>query len=85
MLAQELVFFPDHQFGGRRRRRSAQVGDKIGDGEIGLMTDRRNDRNTAVIDGLDQRRFIEGPQVLVAAPAPAHDQDIHHFFNGGRD
>ena len=40
----DLVLRLGNQFGGGRGRGSAQVGDKIGNGEIGLMSDGRNHR-----------------------------------------
>ena len=84
MRLQELVLFPDHQLGRGRRRGGPQVGDEIGDGEIGLVADGGDHRDAAAVDGLHHRRLVEGPQVLVAAPAAADDQDVRLFFRRRR-
>ena len=38
-------FAGDHDFRGRRRRRRAQVGDEVGDGDVGFVADRGDHRH----------------------------------------
>ena len=41
----ELVLGRDHHLGGRRGGWRPQVGDEVGDREVGLVPDRRDDRD----------------------------------------
>ena len=47
MRAQNSSLRGDDDLGGGRRRRRAQVGDEVGDGDVGLVADGRNDRHRA--------------------------------------
>ena len=57
-------------------RGSAQVGDKIADGEIGFMADGGDDGNPAGGDGARQGLIVEGGKVFDAASAARDDDDI---------
>ena len=64
------------QLGCRRGRRSAQVGDKIADGKVCFMTDRRDDRRAARGDRACEGFVVERPQILHRAAASADDQHV---------
>ena len=67
-----------HQFGGCRGGGRAQVGAKVGNGEIGLVPHPADQRHRALHNGARQLLVVEGPQVL-HRPTTAHQQDhIHH-------
>jgi len=54
----------------------AEVGGKIGDGEVDLVTNTGDHRDGATADGAGDGFVIESPEVLAAAAAPGDDQDI---------
>ena len=63
------------EFGGRGRRRRAQVGAEVGDGEVGLVAHAADQRHRAAARWCARQRLVvEGPQVLDRAAA-AHQQD----------
>ena len=55
----------------------AQIGGKISNGEINLVSDRAHHRDRRSGDGPGHDFLVEFPQVLDAAAAARHDQDIH--------
>ena len=65
-----------HQLSRGTRRRRPQVGDKIRDGEINLMPDRRNDRQRTRGNRARYNFFIEIPQVLDGPAATPDDQHL---------
>ena len=64
------------QLRGRARRRRTQVGHEIGDGEIDLVPNRRNDRHCHVSNCARHYLFIELPQILHASAAASEDDEI---------
>ena len=60
----------------RRRSRSPQITDKIGNREIDLMPNGADYRDRAVRNGTRQLLIIECPQVLERAATTRHDQHI---------
>jgi hypothetical protein len=64
------------QFGGGGRGGGAQVGRKIGDGEIGFMADAGDDGDRRGVDGAGNAFFIEGPEVFDAAAAATDDDRV---------
>ena len=60
--------------GGRRRR--APVGGEVDQGHVGLMADRRNERDHALGRGAHHDLLVERPQVLQRAAAAGDDQEI---------
>src|SRR5580704_3051772 len=75
----EFVAGADHDFGGGRGRRSAQVGDKIGDGEIGFVADAGDDRNYGFGNRAGNRLFVESPQIFERASAAGQNQHVDGF------
>ena len=61
--------------GGRRRRR-AHVGGEVGDREVDLVADGRDDWHRRGDDGSRDDFFVERPQVLDRAAAAADDDDV---------
>ena len=62
------------QFGRGGRRRRAQVGAEVGDGDVGLVADAAHDGHWAARRSRARALVVEGPQVLDRAAA-AHQQD----------
>ena len=54
----------DGEFGAGGRGRCAQVGDEVGDGDIGFVADRADDGDGAVGDGACDGFLVEGPEVF---------------------
>ena len=95
-LAQCLSLFlnflsrTDHQFRRRRGSRRSQVGNKINDGEVGFMPDRRDDRNFRSRNGASETFMVECRQIFRRSSAPGHDNHIYiagfvEIANAGRD
>jgi len=76
-LRSKFTLALNHEFCRSRRRRSAQVGDKISNCEVHLVSNSGNDRDAGMIDCPGNHFFIERPEILEGAPPPTHDQDIH--------
>ena len=55
----DLLPRTDHELGCRGWRGRPEIGDEIGDGEIGFVTYGRNDRNLRRSNGARQRLVIE--------------------------
>src|SRR5579862_2183244 len=70
----------DHQLSGARGRRSAQIRDKVRDGEVDLMADAGDDRRTAAaaaaIDRARDALVVECPQILERAAPTGEDQHV---------
>ena len=72
------------------RRRSPNVGRIVGQGRIRFMADGRNDRDLSAIDGFDNVRAVEAPQVFHGSAAAADDEDVQvfslpHLIDGSGD
>src|SRR5216684_1842844 len=78
-LRAELALGADHDLRGGGRRRRAQVGYEVADGEVGLVSDRGDRRDGAVSHRASHRFFVEGPQVLERSPSTADQKDIVHL------
>ncbi len=63
-------------FGGRARSCGADVGDKIGDCEIGFVADGGNDGNGGIENGAGHTFFVEGPKILQAPAAPCQENRV---------
>src|SRR5207253_4053552 len=59
---------------------SANVGDKIGNGEIGLVADPGDDGELRIGDGARDNFFVEGPHIYERAAATRKNQHVHKFF-----
>jgi hypothetical protein len=68
------------EFRGGARSRCAQIGDKIGDGEIGLVPHGGNGRNAAGGQRARDDFLVEGPQVLEAPAAARDDEEVDIFL-----
>ena len=64
------------QFRGSGRCRRAAVGGEVGDGDIGLVTDRRNHGNPRRADASGYRLPVEGSEILKRAAATGDDDDV---------
>ena len=74
-VGEGLFLFHDH-LGGGRGSRGPDVGDEVGDGEIDLVADGRDDRDGRAGDGPGHPLLVEGPEVLDRSAAPADDEDV---------
>ena len=63
-------------FGGARRRRRPSVGSVVGQGEVGLVPDGRDDRQFAFGNGADNRFLVETPEVLNRTAAARDDDQV---------
>jgi hypothetical protein len=68
-----------NQFGGGRRGGGADIGDKIGDGEIGFVAYAGNYGNFGGGDGADNFFFIENPEIFERAATARDYQDVYDF------
>src|SRR2546427_8363354 len=67
------------KLGGGGWRRGANVGDKIGDGEIGFMADTGDHGNFGSEDSTGDDFFVERPQIFHGAAATREDQHVDEF------
>ena len=74
--AAEVVLRRDHHFGGCRRRRRAQVGDEIGDRDVGLVPDGGDDRHGARGNRSRHAFLVERPEIFDRSAAAAGDDDV---------
>src|SRR4029077_16939375 len=70
----------DHELGSCGGSGSANVSDKIGDGEIGFMAHAGDDGNFGSSDGAGERFFVEGPKIFHGTAATRKNQNVHKFF-----
>ena len=54
-----------------------QVGGEVADGEVRLVSHRREGRDLRRGDGPGDDLFVEGPEVLDASPSPGKDDHLH--------
>lgn len=78
------------EFGGCTGGGRAQVGDKIRDGKIGLVSHGRNHRENAAGDGAGDDFFVERPEIFNAASSATNDEKIDgrvflKLIDGGSD
>ena len=78
-LRADFALRPDHDLGGRGRRRRAQVGYEVADGEVGLVADRGDRRDRAGGNGAGHRLLVEGPQIFERSSAAADQHDVMHL------
>src|SRR6266700_2121432 len=67
----------DNKLGGRGRSGGADIGDEIGDGEIGFVADAGDDGNFGGGDGARHEFFVEGPQIFHGAATAREDENVH--------
>ena len=72
----DLVLGLGDELGGSGRRRCAQVGDKVRDGEVGLMTHRRNHRKSAPCNRARDLLAVEGGEIFKRAAAARNDDQV---------
>ena len=75
--AAELVLRRDDEFRGRRGCRRAEVGDEIGDRDVGLVSHRRDHRYRHACDRARHHFLVERPQIFDRSAAATDDDDIH--------
>ncbi len=73
---EQAVFGADDELGGGRGRGRAEIGDEIGDGEIGFVADGGDDRHFGCANGAGDGLFVEGPQIFERAAAASEDDDV---------
>ncbi len=64
------------EFGGGGRSGGAHVGNKIGDGEIGLVADAGDDRKGTLGDGASDDFFVEGPEIFERPATTNEENDV---------
>src|ERR1700733_1826907 len=69
----ELLARAHDNFSGSGRGGGADIGNKIGNGEIALVADSGNHRNFRRDDRAHNYFFIEGPQIFERAAAARND------------
>ena len=84
-LGQQLGAHRHRQFGGGGGGGSAQVRGIVDQGGVGLVADRRNQRNDAGCGGAHHHFLVEGHQIFQRAAATRHDDQIgtRHRAAGG--
>ena len=75
-LDEQFAAHRHRHFGGRRRRRRALVGGEIDQRDVGLVADRRDQRDHALGRGADHDLLVERPEILQRAAAARDDQQI---------
>jgi hypothetical protein len=72
----DLVLSFGNELGGGRRRGSAEVGGKVGDGEIGFVTDGGDDGELAGCNGAGYALAVESGQIFERSAAAGEDDDV---------
>ena len=72
----DLMLRFGNQFGGGGGGGGAQVGDEIGDGEVGLVAYRGDDGEAARCDRAGDALAVEGGQVFERASAAGQDNHV---------
>ena len=75
VLGDAVLGFGD-ELGGGGGRGGAQVGDEVGDGEVGLMADGGDDGDLRGDDGAGDAFGVEGGEVFERAAAAGDDDDV---------
>ena len=75
-LGQEVGAHRHGHLGRRGRRRRAAVGGEVDQGGVGLVADRRDQRDLRSRGGAHHDLLVEGPEILEAAAAARHDQHV---------
>jgi hypothetical protein len=68
-----------HELGGSRGRGGADIGDKIGYGEIGFVADAGDYGDFGGGDGAGNFFFVEGPEIFEGAAAAGQNEHVYHF------
>ena len=72
-----LVLRLSDEFGRGRGRGSAEIGYKVGDGEVGFVTYRGNDGKAARCNRAGYSLTVEGGQVFQRSAAARQNDDVH--------
>ena len=72
----------DDEFCGSRGCRGTQIGDKVRNGVINLMSYRGNHRDLRGRNGAGDPFFVEGPQIFERSTTATNDQDIQCGLKG---
>ena len=75
-LDEQVAAHRHRHLGRRRRRRRALVGDEIDQRDVGLVADRRDQRDHALGRGAHHDLLVERPEVLQRAAAARDDQHV---------
>ena len=76
----DLSLFRNNLFGRIGRRQGSHVCDQIGQGDVNLMADSRNDRHPRFENRPDDEFLVEAPQILGAATSPNESDHIRLWF-----
>ena len=72
----DFVLGLSDEFSGGGWRGSAEVGNKVGDGEVGFVTDRGYDGELRCEDGARQALGVEGGQVFKGSATAGNDDEV---------
>ena len=72
----DLVLRLGDEFGCSGRCGRAQVGDKVGDGEVGFVSNRRNNRKAARCNGACNLLAVEGGQIFKRSAAAREHNEV---------
>ena len=78
----DAVLCGGDQLGGGRWGRSPEVGDEVRDGEVGLMPNRRDDRQGRRDDSAGEGLVVEAGEVFDGSAAASEDDEIDQFGMG---
>ena len=73
----EVVLGRHDDLGGSRRRRRAEIRHEVGDRDVRLVADGRNDRDGAERNRARDDLFVERPEILDRTAASRDDDDVH--------
>ena len=74
--AAEFILGRDDELGSRRRSRRAEVGDEVGNGDVGLVADAGDDRHGNARDGACDHLLVERPEIFDRSAAAREDDDV---------
>ena len=72
----DLAAVGDAELAGLAGGQGAAVGGEVGEGDVDLVADGRDDRDAGAGDGPRHGLLVEGPEVLEAAAAAGDDDDV---------
>ena len=75
-VTDHVELFPHDELRGSRGRRGAKIGDEIGNGEIGLVTDGGDHRHRALGDRARDTLVVERLQILDRSAPTRDDHDV---------
>ena len=76
-LAEHLAAVRDRLLGGRGRRRRAEVGDEVGERDVGLVADGGDGRHSHRGERAADRLGVERREVFPAPAAAPDDAELH--------